>query len=131
MSHVKHEVICKRLERANVVEALLVLSHGDEEQQVLKMEASSKVGEHEHKLEGARVAVVLFVARVAVVRLVARKSGQLVHLVEQRSVASCVFLRELPIRSGVGRVLRQKRHVDVARGRRKRTLLLRQNERLI
>ena len=108
MSHVKHEVICKRLERANVVEALLVLSHGDEEQQVLKMEASSKVGEHEHKLE---------VARVAVVRLVARKSGQLVQLVEKRSVVACVFPRELPTRPGVGRVLRQKRHVDVARGR--------------
>ena len=36
--------ICKRLERANVGEALLVLSHGDEE----KQERWKPVGEHEH-----------------------------------------------------------------------------------
>ena len=84
----KRGIVDKRLEHAHVGEALLVLSHVYEKEQVLKLDA---------KKESPSL-------RVRVVRLVARKSRQLVQLVEQRLVAACVFFREWPTRPGVGGV---------------------------
>ena len=92
----KRGIVDERLEHAHVGEALMVLGHVDEEEQVLEMDASvGQIGEHELELEGARVALV---------RLVARKSIQLVPLVEQQLVTARVLARRVTRRLWCRRV---------------------------
>ena len=87
--HVRHEVICKILDHAHVGEALLVLSHVDEEEQ----DGSVKPRRRAWAWAWGRGCSYCAPCRA--------------QSWETRPVEACVTL-DLPTRPGVGRVLRQE-----------------------